>query len=545
MGSRRARRRPSVRTRSSETATTGRTVPRRRDSLGNFPLQSCAPVRTMRRPVNTCLVPEATSRRAWRPGRRMGRIRCGDRTERDHPREVRKPETAAEAEHRGDPGARGRRRSAGTAPRRSELRRSGDYSGPSAVPAACRRSPCVSYPGGTVPTWTRSSMASTPRNATRSPAAPLPLAILAGAGSGKTRVLTRRIAWQSREGLIDPRPRARGHVHPQGGGRAPRPPRPPRRARVGHRRHLPRHRARPAAAPRRGRAAAPCPACSSARCGSSCRLLPARGREGALLAAELASEIEWAKARPRQARRVRAGGRRRRARHSPRPPAEVADVYRDYEREKRKRGPRRLRRPHHRLRRRARARRRVRGRAALAVPPPVRRRVPGRQRRAVPAAARLARRPQRPVRGRRSRPGDLRLRRRRRVVPRAVPPLVPARTASPTSESSGSAATTARRRRSLRQPARCSAPRAGAAPVHAAQPDGPAARRSPSTTPRTTKPAASPGALRDAESATCRGRAWRCSTGSTRSRRCSRRRSAAPACRSGSAAAGGSSTAPR
>ena len=32
-----------------------------------------------------------------------------------------------------------------------------------------------------------------------------PLCIVAGAGSGKTRVLTRRIAWQAATGTIDPR----------------------------------------------------------------------------------------------------------------------------------------------------------------------------------------------------------------------------------------------------------------------------------------------------------------------------------------------------
>ena len=125
---------------------------------------------------------------------------------------------------------RGRRRSAGTAPRRSELRRSGDYSGPS----CCSRRLSLrrgARPFGVVPRavpctrWTTLLAVSTrtQRDAVTSRAAPL--AILAGAGSGKTRVLTRRIAWQSREGIDRSAPRARGHVHPQGGGRAAHPPR--------------------------------------------------------------------------------------------------------------------------------------------------------------------------------------------------------------------------------------------------------------------------------------------------------------------------------
>ena len=151
------------------------------------------------------------------------------------------------------------------------------------------------------------------------------------------------------------------------------------------------------------------------------------GREGALLAAELASEIEWAKARMVTPDGYERRGRYRRAQppraRRPRSPT----VYRDYEREKRKRGLVDFDDLISGCADVARTRHRVRRGPTLAVPSPLRRRVPGRERRAAPAAAGLARRPQRPLRRRRPRPGDLRLRRRRRVVPGRLPPLVPAR----------------------------------------------------------------------------------------------------------------------
>ena len=63
-----------------------------------------------------------------------------------------------------------------------------------------------------------------------------------------------------------------------------------------------------------------------------------RGREAALVAADLAAEIEWAKARlvtpDRYARAATEAGR-----NPPRPIPHVADLFRAYEREKRKRGP--------------------------------------------------------------------------------------------------------------------------------------------------------------------------------------------------------------
>jgi DNA helicase-2/ATP-dependent DNA helicase PcrA len=174
----------------------------------------------------------------------------------------------------------------------------------------------------------------TQRDAVTSRAAPL--AILAGAGSGKTRVLTRRIAWQAREDLVDPRHvlavtftrKAAGELRT-------------RLARLGVRESVTAgtfHAIALAQLRRRadehGRTM---PGLLDRKVRMLLRLLPQRGREGALIAAELAAEIEWAKARlvkpDGYAHAVAAAGRT-----TPRPPAEVAAIYQAYEREKRKRG---------------------------------------------------------------------------------------------------------------------------------------------------------------------------------------------------------------
>jgi DNA helicase-2/ATP-dependent DNA helicase PcrA len=173
----------------------------------------------------------------------------------------------------------------------------------------------------------------TQRDAVTSGAAPL--AILAGAGSGKTRVLTRRIAWQSREGLIDP-----AHVLAVTFTRKAAGELRTRLARLGvresvtagtfHAIALAQLRRR---ADEQGRTM---PELLDRKVRLLLRIQPRRGREGALAAAELASEIEWAKARlvkpdGYEAAVTLAG------RTTPRPPAEVAEVYAAYEREKRKR----------------------------------------------------------------------------------------------------------------------------------------------------------------------------------------------------------------
>jgi DNA helicase II / ATP-dependent DNA helicase PcrA len=95
------------------------------------------------------------------------------------------------------------------APRRSELRRSEDYSGPFRVPAVARRrrrSRFLAHPFGTfaiVPDPLLDDLDAEQRAAVTTPHAPL--AILAPAGSGKTRVLTRRIAYRIREGMAETR----------------------------------------------------------------------------------------------------------------------------------------------------------------------------------------------------------------------------------------------------------------------------------------------------------------------------------------------------
>jgi DNA helicase-2/ATP-dependent DNA helicase PcrA len=162
-----------------------------------------------------------------------------------------------------------------------------------------------------------------------------PLAILAGAGSGKTRVLTRRIAWQSAQGAIDPRHvlaltftrKAAGELSDRLGQLGVR-----RVVTSGtfhglalaqlRRRWRDRGESVPALLERKSRILAP--------------LLgggPSVGSE----AAEVAGEIEWAKARlivPEgyEAAVVAAG------RATPRPAGEIASLYERYEVEKGRRG---------------------------------------------------------------------------------------------------------------------------------------------------------------------------------------------------------------
>lgn len=165
----------------------------------------------------------------------------------------------------------------------------------------------------------------------------VPLAILAPAGSGKTRALTRRIAWQAAEGNLDPNHvlavtftrKAAGELRG-------------RLARLGvrgavtagtfhavalaqlRRRHADAGTTMPAILDRKARLLGPL-------------IGGAKGAEMAVAINEIASEIEWAKAR-----RIRpesyAAQVRRAQREVPRAAGEVATLYSAYEREKKRKG---------------------------------------------------------------------------------------------------------------------------------------------------------------------------------------------------------------
>ena len=171
------------------------------------------------------------------------------------------------------------------------------------------------------------------REAVTTPASPL--AILAGAGSGKTRVLTRRIAWQAAQGAIDPRHvlavtftrKAAGELSDRLGG-------------LGVRRVVTSgtfHGLALAQLRRRWRdRGEPVPALLERKAKILAPLLGGGPTVGAE-AAEVAGEIEWAKARlvapEGYEAAVTAAGRA-----TPRPAVEIASLYDRYETEKSRRG---------------------------------------------------------------------------------------------------------------------------------------------------------------------------------------------------------------
>ncbi len=160
-----------------------------------------------------------------------------------------------------------------------------------------------------------------------------PLCVLAGAGSGKTRVLTRRIAWRIAQGTADPSRvmavtftrKAAGELRERLGQLGIRD-----RVAAGtfHGMALAQLRSRWADLDR------PRPALVERKAGLLSRLAPARVRNQVSLA-DLAGEIEWAKARMIPPERYDDAARR--AGRKP-PFGQMAEVYLRYEEEKRRRG---------------------------------------------------------------------------------------------------------------------------------------------------------------------------------------------------------------
>ncbi len=163
----------------------------------------------------------------------------------------------------------------------------------------------------------------------------LPLAILAPAGSGKTRVLTRRIAWRVREELAEARHvlavtftrRAAGElvdrIDALGVDAAVT-------AGTFHALALAQLRRRATESRRE------LPSILDRKARVIGRLLRASGPQGTLAIADVATEIEWAKARMIPPERYAAAARAAERRLA-RSPAELADLYARYEAEKRKR----------------------------------------------------------------------------------------------------------------------------------------------------------------------------------------------------------------
>jgi DNA helicase II / ATP-dependent DNA helicase PcrA len=162
--------------------------------------------------------------------------------------------------------------------------------------------------------------------------ASLPLAILAGAGSGKTRVLTRRIAWQAHAGRLDP-----SHTLAVTFTRKAAAELNKRCSRLGLR-HLVTAGTFHAVAFAQLRAwCADRDQTMPTLLERKARLLgPMLGPRSPITAADVAGEIEWAKARlitPDQYE----GAVSLAGRHTPRPAGEMADYYRRYEQERRRR----------------------------------------------------------------------------------------------------------------------------------------------------------------------------------------------------------------